>query len=635
MAGGTHWKLTADGSGAERGIKGVGGEFGKLGDRMDGTRIRGEKFVQVSLGINQALEVGQKIIQAVNTAYDATIGKLTEIVREQAEFADDLAKTSRALGTTTEQLQSWRLAATYAGIENRTLDKSILRMNKTLVDADRGLSTAIDLLGRLGIQAHDSQGELKDGTDVLLEMADAFEQELIPSQQQAAITSQLLGDRTGYMASLLRDGRDAIAEAHNELERYGAYMSDELLYVSEEFNDSIDRMDVATMGLRNTLSISFTPVLTAFNESMAESIGTSGGWRAMLSSVIPVIDELAVVIYGFIQAIMHLPQIVEVTIEGVATAVLLTLQGVTDKIAGMFDAIGIDYLAGVFGRASDALGAPAERMLGILAETVAELQEIGDNVEAFKARLADLRAGGVPVGAGAAAAGAPTPAEVAEGTAGAGGSGEIVVPLAYAGIIEAQDAAIEGAQELEVAWNDVGSSVQGVIGFVASLTRGEQSAGQVVLGLAQTILGVIGQVGGPAAGVVAGAGSGILGILSGALGDKGLMPTLTLADSGAGVVPGGGGHSLVMRRNDEVVMDPEGTGSITRIVRMVEDMIAGNHGGQPFDGYAAGGGLARVQVDGTVNMDGRTVGRLTMDRIVDMTRAGRGGLSGGALEAGR
>jgi len=636
VAGGAKWTLTADGSKAVSETKKVADGFGGVEKQQKSTLTASEKLAVGVIALNQALALGATITRALGAAYDATGGKALELVNEQAALADDLAKTARALGTSTQTLQEWRIAAGYAGIESGTLDKSILRINKTLVDADRGLSTAVDLLGMIGIEAHDASGKLKDGTDVLLEMADAFNSGLIPAQQQAAIASQLLGDRTGYMSSLLRDGRDAIAEAADELERYGAYMSDDMLYASEEYGDSVARLDLAQQGVKNTISLALTPVFTAFNETMAESVGTGGSWRAMLSSVTPIIDELAITVFGFIQGLLRLPTIIEMTVEAVVTASLIVLRDLMAEIAGMFAKLGMESMTAKFASAAVALTAPIDRMTGMLLEAIQELHEAGIATEAFAERLAELRAGGTPSGGGPAPAGAG--AAALEDIVVQGGTainlddladftvqgGTVIDPLA-----EGTEAAIEQADQLALAWGDVQQMVKGTVDQVAALAQGEKSATDVMASVIQILLDVVGQVTGPVGAAVTGVASGLFSAFSGS-GDAGLMPTL--ADTGA--MPGlGGSHSLIIRRNDEVVMDPEGTRELTRTQRLVNDMLT-----QP-GGIGSGGGIGgsslRVVDDRPVMIDGQVLMRIVGERLYRTNQGGRGYFTDTAFEGGR
>jgi hypothetical protein len=637
VAGGAKWTLSADGSKAVSETKKVADGFGGVEKQQKSTLTSSQKLAVGIVTLNQAFDFASRVLGGLSRAYDATIGNVADLINEQAALADDLAKTARALGMSTQTLQDWRVAAGYAGIESGVLDKSILRINKTLVDAGRGLSTATDLLGMIGIEAHDSSGQLKDGTDVLLEMADAFESGLIPAQQQAAIASQLLGDRTGYMSSLLRDGREAIADAADELERYGAYMSDDMLYASEEYGDSVERLDLAQQGVKNTISQALTPVFTAFNNTMAESVGTGGSWRAMLSSVTPIIDELAITVFGFIQGLLRLPTIIEMTIEAVVTASLIVLRDLMAEIAGMFAKLGMESMTAKFASAAVALTAPIDRMTGMLLEAIQELHEAGVATEAFAERLAELRAGGTPSGGGGGGGGGDGDGAGADIVVQGGTAinlddladftiqgGTVIDPLA-----EQTDTAIEQADQLALAWGDVQQMVRGTVEQVAALAQNEKSATDVMASIVQIALDVVGQVTGPVGSAVTGVASGLFSAFGGS-GDAGLMPTL--ADTGA--MPGlGGSHSLIIRRNDEVVMDPEGTRELTRTQRLVNDMITQPGGIGSGGGF--GGGSVRVVDDRPVMIDGQVLMRIVGERLYRTNQGGRGYFTDTAFEGGR
>lgn len=256
MAGST-WTLTGNSSGAQAALTGAGNSFQSLGGKI--------------VAANQALELGKKILGGFQKAWGVVDKLFIQTAKDVAVSADRLAKFSRTVGESTKTMQSWRSAAGMAGIEEGNFDKSVLKANKALLDADRGLATSKELFDKLGISARDADGEIKTGTELLGEMADSFKSGVIPEGQQAAITMQLLGDRTGMMAGFLRQGTGVVDEAAERLRRYGAIMSDELLVVSEEFIDSQQRIRESMSGIKNVIAGAILPEMTALQNTFADT----------------------------------------------------------------------------------------------------------------------------------------------------------------------------------------------------------------------------------------------------------------------------------------------------------------------------------------------------------------------------
>jgi len=186
-------------------------------------------------------------------------------------------------------------------------------------------------------------------------------------------------------------------------------------------------------------------------------------------------------------------------------------------------------------------------------------------------------------------------------------------------------------QQMTDQWNGVAQSIAGAAQQMVGLARSGKSAASVVtsiLGLGLQIVG--GAVGGVAGGAVSAAG-GLISTLGGAIGDRGLMPTV-IADRGASLanLPGGGSHSVVIKRNDEMVLDPSGTSTVTRMLKAMENSAFGGFrdGANAMAGMG-GGGPVRVTVP--VILDGREIALVVDQQFADMRSAGEGQFAGAMI----
>lgn len=642
-SGGAHWTLSVDPSKAVAGNKAGAKSFGKLGDSTEKAGQQGEKFAMTVIGINQALEIGNKILSIGAGLYTSTVGAWIDISKAVSLAGDDLAKAAGSLDILPQRLQVLRQAADFAGVDIRLLDKSVLKMGKTALDADRGLSTAVDLLDMVGISAHDANGELKTGNDLLLEMADAFESGVVPGGQQAAITMQLMGDRTGRMAGFLRQGRESIADVADELERYNAVMSERLLNSSEAFSDSQQRMDTAVSGMHNTLAESLLPIMTAWNNSMSESIATGGRWRNMLSIIQPQLDQIAIRVFGVANALLRLPTVIELVLETTATGILLLLTSFSIALrdwfartaAALAQVPGMDVLASTFAslaegmnNAADNMEAPLDRITAMLSETIDELNDAGLNVARFELILERLRQGGGGGGGGFGGGGGD-----GGGPDGDAPEADFIIPVGFAGKIDLVKEAEEQVSGLADQW-DRGASAAGQMVSATETLLGKQTSltgavGKMVskLQAALSILRILNSLFGLFGGLFPGSPAALF-----PLADAGRMPT-RIAEGGSMGIPGLNNHSVTITRNDETIVDPVGSRPLGRMLRWFEANVIGRSQEQaPFS--PSGGGM-RVVDDKPVMLDGQEVGRIVGERLVEATKYGGSGFSGSALEFGR
>lgn len=648
---GPRWTLSADSSSAERATARTADGFGKVGAATEVTATTFRRFAIIATGVNQALELSLRLLGMATAAYRSTAGRVLTLSGETAALADDVAKTARAYGLATDELQGFRSAAGFAGIEAAQADRAFLNIARSALDASRGLSTAVDLFAMAGLEIKNENGELKSAGELIRDLSANLRDGLIPAQQEAAISAQLLRDRSGKMILALKEGPEIVEENTARLREWRTLMDDELLASSEAFVDSQQKMREALQGTRNEIARGMIPQWTALNESMADTIGRANAVNPLLDYLggaggpLDKIGQLAIEI-GF--ALSALPDVVATAvstalfaIESAMAKVLATVAEGLDKIA----AFGKE-LPGAAGRyfekfaegadlwsaAADKVGETAQRNLDVAAASFLAIEEASEGaaaaVEKYREALEKIRGGAKDgaIGSGAQAA----------GIVGAGGEGAditIDTPTVYdftaQAAEDAADATESAQQEMINGWKTMETVVVGLGQKILALGQKSKVTGGDVLGMVGSVIQMVTPFLGPVAGAAGSAISSVLGLIGGAIGDRGLLPTV-IADRGANLagIPGGGSHSVVIKRNDEMVLDPTGTSVVTRMLAMFEDQMAGN-GGRGFAGGPAGGGSVTVVNDRPIVIDGREIARVMDSHLYDMRAAGEGMFAAG------
>ena len=653
------WDMRGDSRSAENALKRTGTAMGRVGKQ---TKVTQSAFLKLSAGVtalNQAFQLGAAAVRAIGRAYDATVGKVIDLSKRHAELADDIAKSARAMNVSAEALQGWRSVAGFAGVEAKTFDKSLLNISKTALDAKRGLSTAVDLFDMAGVSALDASGNVRSADDILKEFSQNLKDGFIPEAEQAALSAQLLRDRSGKMINALREGPDVVEDNIERMREWNTLISDEALGAAERYIDSQQLLDEAIQGWTNTIAESAVPALDKLNRDIAETIGGATGARDAFTNWLEKSDVLgtglnilARIVAAFAAAVVGAGASVQLFIVDFERMIVFT----TRALGVWINAIGrLPGGKGLLG----ALGITPETVqdLFVFAEgmdrSADEMRTSADAAQALALALLDVTinglragdalatvAGGGGGGGGGGAGDAGGAAADAGGAGGVGigggvGVGSFVSQLIGTGLFNANDALVqtgdtnrEVTEQMVFQWESVSAAVQGTISQMASLGQSSQSTASVVAqiigALMQTVGGIIG---GPYGSAVSGAG-GILSTVASAAGDRGLMPTV-IADRGASLanIPGGGSHSVVIKRNDEMVLDPSGTSAITRMLRVLEDRTFGN----PRDATGSMGmGGGRISVTVPVILDGREIALVVDDQFADMRDAGEGHFAGAA-----
>jgi len=120
-------------------------------DRFTKTFGRANKGL-LSLG-NAAAHTAAKVAKIGIAFATAGVAAAAALTKASMTSIDALAKTSDRLGIATEQLAGLQHAAALAGVENRTLEKSLQNLAVGVSDAADGTGVAKDALLELGLNA--------------------------------------------------------------------------------------------------------------------------------------------------------------------------------------------------------------------------------------------------------------------------------------------------------------------------------------------------------------------------------------------------------------------------------------------------------------------------------------------------
>ena len=75
-----------------------------------------------------------------------------------ASVGDEVAKMAKRTGMSVEALSELRFVASQTGTEFGTLENAVRKMQRSIYDAGRGLSTQVDALADLGLEFKDLDG---------------------------------------------------------------------------------------------------------------------------------------------------------------------------------------------------------------------------------------------------------------------------------------------------------------------------------------------------------------------------------------------------------------------------------------------------------------------------------------------
>lgn len=218
----------------------------------------------------RAYKFGQTLgtgLKAAGVAAVAGFTALAASLQVTINGLDELSKSAQKIGTTTEELSKLAYAGDLADVSLETLTSTLGKLTKAQAEAlDEGSKTA-QIFDALGVSVKNADGTLRASTDVLGDFAEVFKQ-LNGSPEAIAAGFQIFGRSFQELIPLLKDGREGIQGAGDELERFGGVISTEAGQAAEEFNDNLTRLKVQFQAIFAQIAQQLLPTLVDLSDQL-------------------------------------------------------------------------------------------------------------------------------------------------------------------------------------------------------------------------------------------------------------------------------------------------------------------------------------------------------------------------------
>jgi len=177
-----------------------------------------------------------KTLKRMTIAAGVAVGTIGAIVAKTARFGDNVAKASKRLGLSVEELQKYRFAFQLAGVSAETFDMAIQRFGRRAAEAAKGQGEAVKALREMRIQLRDNEGNLRNLDDLLMDALDALGN--VENQTDRNRLAMKLFDSEGVrLVQGLERGNKTLKANKQLLEDMGAVMSKETAKASEDLTD--------------------------------------------------------------------------------------------------------------------------------------------------------------------------------------------------------------------------------------------------------------------------------------------------------------------------------------------------------------------------------------------------------------
>jgi hypothetical protein len=217
------------------------------------------------------------------------VGKLMSSYLTQA---DALGKFSRVIGESVTKIDAWSQATKMSGGSAESFKNSLSALTKSITEvAVLGSGRAKVAFEALGISAKDSSGNVKKGTDVLLELAEISE---TMDKSEFMGFAKRLGLDQGTI-HLLQTGKKAVEDVVKAKE--GLSFNDEDVKTAEEFNDSWYTLNKSFLKFASVIFTSVLPAITWLMDSLSKLVQYLSKHEYFIKSLAAGLGVLALVIY--------------------------------------------------------------------------------------------------------------------------------------------------------------------------------------------------------------------------------------------------------------------------------------------------------------------------------------------------
>jgi len=192
---------------------------------------------------------------AAGLGFRALIGSIKSTLKS----IDTLAKVSDSIGIATEKLVGLRFAAEQTGLDVEGLDKALIKMVRSVGEAERGTGVAKDAFKELGLSA-DVLGDLTPDKQFLA-IAEAIAK-TTTTTDKATLSYQIFGRQGVALVNTLDLGAEGLEEFQRQAEAAGIAITRIDAAKIEEANDAINKMSKTVEGLKNEVVVGLSPAIT-------------------------------------------------------------------------------------------------------------------------------------------------------------------------------------------------------------------------------------------------------------------------------------------------------------------------------------------------------------------------------------
>lgn len=344
------------------------------------TGSAGDKMARV-------MKTSAKAMGAAAVAGGAAVAKMaSDALRE----ADRFQKLGIAIGASTEALSQLDFVAQQSGTSFDVVEKSLVRLQKSVMDSNNGLATQTRAFEALGLNAK----ALKDlaPEEQFMIIADAAKEMGVSTERTGAL-ADIFGQRMAKdVIPMLDLGAEGMRELMEEADSLGLTISQDFADDAAYFNDAMNTIKQNFTGIGRVLTEALLPTLIHLTDAFVTTGGGMDHARSageFLGNILKILATVVATLVSAFKALAHILTAVVVAFfeagKGIYDSFMAFYQPVADAMDKLIngDFKGAATAIKQFGTgAQQALAGAGNRIVNVIRDQIGEaVVDMGEGVE--------------------------------------------------------------------------------------------------------------------------------------------------------------------------------------------------------------------------------------------------------------
>jgi hypothetical protein len=268
--------------------------FAKLGLQVDESAFRA---ADAAVG---ALKSG---LLGIGAAVAAARVALAGMVKATADYASEVNDLSVSTGLTAENLQVLGYVGKLAGSSMEEVAHGMMHLSRAAYEAATTGGAAGEAFFKLGVQAYDAAGKVKEPNQLLTEIASGLTRITNPTER-AALSMQLMGRSGARLTQTLTKFGGNLDEVKKQAVSLGIVLADKTIQAGDQLGDTLDRVNFAIKGVVYAIGAPLLGKVRAMAEGWVRWISVHRQWIAL--KVHEAIARVSVVMDGLVDLVKQL-----------------------------------------------------------------------------------------------------------------------------------------------------------------------------------------------------------------------------------------------------------------------------------------------------------------------------------------